>query len=118
MLGMNLLQAQENSFVRSYNAYASWNKVNDTWGEWEDTDVLVCYNYKGTNKVALYLDQDSPLILYPIGSIENKTNAEGLNYQIMNYIDKAGEEISLSLFDNGVLMIFGAKYMFKLNPAD
>lgn len=115
---MNQLHAQEESFVRSYNAYASWSEVNDTWNEWEDTDVLVCYNYKGTNKVALFLDKDSPLILYPLGSIENETNAEGLNYQTMNYIDTTGEKLSLSLFDNGVLMIFGVKYFFKMNPAD
>jgi len=36
----------------------------------------------------------------------------------MNYIDSKGEEITLSLFDNGVLILRGNDYALKFNPKD
>lgn len=115
---MNLLQAQEESFVRSYNSVACWNYKYDEWNGWEYADLVISYNYKGTNKVALFFDNDSPMLLHPVGSVEEDANTSGLNYQFMNYIDTTGEEIRLALFDNGVLIVGGDEYIFKFSPEE
>ena len=69
-------------------------------------------------KKALFLDQDSPLILYPIGSVLNTTNASGLKYQSMKYFDSKSGKITLSLFNNSVLILVVDNNIFKFNPED
>lgn len=118
MFGFNISQAQEDSFVRTYNSVASWDSEDDSWDDWEDIDLVISYNYKGTSKVALFYNNNSHFILFPVGDVTNDTNSSGLNYQTVNYIDSEGEEIILSLFENKVLLLVGDDYILKFNPED
>jgi hypothetical protein len=111
-------QAQENSFVRSYNAIANYDTSKQKWNEWQDADITLAYNYKGTAKVAMFLDQTTPTILHPIGTVKNETTDSGLEYQEMSYIDDVGDKFTLALFTNGVLVISVGNDIFKFNPDD
>lgn len=118
LFAVSASQAQEESFVRTYDAIATWNATINEWGSWLDADITLAYNYKGTAKVAMFLDQTTPTILHPIGTVKNETTDSGLEYQEMSYIDDVGDKFTLALFTNGVLVISVGNDIFKLNPDD
>ena len=119
VLSASASKAQLESFVRSYDAVSTWdNQLND-WGEWNDADIVVAYNYKGTSRVAVYYGEDEPIIFTPIkNEVTEEINSQGNKYQEMKYLSNDGEEVTLLLFDKGTLILGIGDDAFCFSPID
>lgn len=107
LFGVSLCNAQD-SFVKKYTSYIT--KTNDKLSEWEDTDLTVVFNEKGTNNVVLYYPGKTKTF-YKIGNIEKDKTKSGEDYQVIQCVDDDGNKLSLQLFVDAMRIIFDGGFV-------
>ena len=118
LLNVNAAYAQKVPFVRTYDAISKRNNFTNDWSEWLRLDVVVAFNYKNTSRVAIFYGKDKPIILTPINRVvKEKMNTWGKKYQEMKYIDNAGNETVLFLFENGSIILIEEDVAICLRPS-
>jgi hypothetical protein len=99
--------SQEKVFTRKYNY-----SILENAETFKKVDVTVVFNYNGTKDVMFYLP-GSQLYLYRISEVRKGNTKSGYPYQVFDCINSdGGQEVTLQLFDSGVLRVFmGADYI-------
>ena len=93
--------SQEKAFAKKYNYSILENETTFT-----KIDLTVVFNYKGTKDVVFYLP-GREIHMYRISEVKEGQTKSGYQYQVFDCINgDGGEEITLQLFDSGVLRVF------------
>ena len=98
LLLLSMCTFAQEAFVKKYTSMISVS--NNVRGEWQDTDVTVAFNPRGIADIIFYYPNGFTRTFHQISNPEKDKTENGDTYQIVQCLDRSGDQVAIQLFDD------------------
>lgn len=110
MLLFSFFMEAQNQFRLDYNNVAFFDTETKTWSDWELAEHTLVFNINENQDVKHYTAKGDVIVYRNMGNKQVGETKDGEHYQMIDFLDEEGNELTLKIFDNpelGILLING-----------
>ena len=110
MLLFSFFMEAQNQFRLDYNNVAFFDPEVKTWSDWELAEHTLVFNINENQDVKHYTAKGDVIVYRNMGNKQVGETKDGEHYQMIDFLDEEGNELTLKIFDNpeiGILLING-----------
>ena len=110
MLLFSFFMEAQNQFRLDYNNVAFFDAETKAWSDWELAEHTLVFNINENQDVKHYTAKGDVIVYRNMGNKQVGETKDGEHYQMIDFLDEEGNELTLKIFDNpeiGILLING-----------
>jgi hypothetical protein len=121
LLGLYIFSApakaqEDNRFRRDCNYVSEYNEDTEEWGEWKSGSNTFVFNINQNNDIRWHYASGRVEVLRHMDKRPNGKTNNGVTYQTITVMDEEGRMGEITLYENGIVLIFFKGFMLRFSP--